>query len=151
PDPVGHAVEARLYAEDPALDWRPQTGVLHTLSLPEHVRVDTGFTDGDTVSVHYDAMLAKVVAHAPTRAEAVRVLADALARARIHGPATNRELLVRSLRHPDFTAARIDTGFYDRHLDTLTAGAPDPALACLAAALAEAAPAPGAPLAARLG
>ncbi|MFD0379457.1 acetyl/propionyl/methylcrotonyl-CoA carboxylase subunit alpha [Streptomyces sp. NPDC127112] len=151
PDPVGHAVEARLYAEDPALDWRPQTGVLHTLSLPEHVRVDTGFTDGDTVSVHYDAMLAKVIAHAPTRAEAVRVLADALARARIHGPATNRELLVRSLRHPDFTAARIDTGFYDRHLDTLTAGAPDPALACLAAALAEAAPAPGAPLAARLG
>ncbi|MEU3409397.1 biotin carboxylase N-terminal domain-containing protein [Streptomyces sp. NPDC006670] len=151
PEPSGHAVEARLYAEDPALDWRPQTGVLHTLSLPEHVRVDTGFTSGDSVSVHYDAMLAKVIAHAPTRAEAVRVLADALARARIHGPATNRELLVRSLRHPEFTAARLDTGFYDRHLDTLTDGAPDPALACLAAALAEAAPAPGAPLAGRLG
>ncbi|RPF46359.1 propionyl-CoA carboxylase alpha chain [Streptomyces sp. Ag109_G2-6] len=151
PEPSGHAVEARLYAEDPAHDWRPQTGVLHTLSLPEHVRVDTGFTDGDTVSVHYDAMLAKVIAHAPTRAEAVRVLADALARARIHGPATNRELLVRSLRHPEFTAARLDTGFYDRHLATLTDGAPDPALACLAAALAEAAPDPGAPLAARLG
>lgn len=113
--------------------------------------MDTGFTDGDTVSVHYDAMLAKVIAHAPTRAEAVRVLADALARARIHGPATNRELLVRSLRHPEFTAARLDTGFYDRHLATLTDGAPDPALACLAAALAEAAPDPGAPLAARLG
>ncbi|RKT06101.1 propionyl-CoA carboxylase alpha chain [Streptomyces sp. 3211.6] len=151
PEPSGHAVEARLYAEDPAHDWRPQTGVLHTLSLPDHVRVDTGFTDGDTVSVHYDAMLAKVIAHAPTRAEAVRVLADALARARIHGPATNRELLVRSLRHPEFTAARLDTGFYDRHLATLTDGAPDPALACLAAALAEAAPDPGAPLAARLG
>ncbi|MFF4644107.1 acetyl/propionyl/methylcrotonyl-CoA carboxylase subunit alpha [Streptomyces sp. NPDC001389] len=151
PEPAGHAVEARLYAEDPGQDWRPQTGVLHTLDIPEHVRVDTGFTDGDSVSVHYDAMLAKVVAHAPTRAEAVRVLADALARARIHGPATNRELLVRSLRHPDFTAARLDTGFYDRHLDALTDGAPDPALACLAAALAEAAPAPGGPLASRLG
>ncbi|MFF2195739.1 biotin carboxylase N-terminal domain-containing protein [Streptomyces sp. NPDC058157] len=151
PEPSGHAVEARLYAEDPAHGWRPQTGVLHTLSLPGHVRVDTGFTDGDSVSVHYDAMLAKVIAHAPTRAEAVRVLADALARARIHGPATNRELLVRSLRHPEFAAARLDTGFYDRHLDTLTDGAPDLALACLAAALAEAAPAPGAPLAARLG
>ncbi|MFH7593476.1 biotin carboxylase N-terminal domain-containing protein [Streptomyces racemochromogenes] len=151
PEPSGHAVEARLYAEDPALGWRPQTGVLHTLSLPGHVRVDTGFTDGDTVSVHYDPMLAKVVAHAPTRTEAVRVLADALSRARIHGPATNRELLVRSLRHPDFTAARLDTGFYDRHLEALTDGGPDPALACLAAALAEAAPAPGAPLAARLG
>ncbi|KIF00939.1 acetyl-CoA carboxylase subunit alpha, partial [Streptomyces sp. RSD-27] len=151
PEPSGHAVEARLYAEDPAQDWRPQTGVLHTLDVPEHVRVDTGFTAGDSVSVHYDAMLAKVIAHAPTRAEAVRVLADALARARIHGPATNRELLVRSLRHPEFTAARLDTGFYDRHLDALTDGAPDPALACLAAALAQAAPAPGAPLASRLG
>ncbi|MEU8436110.1 biotin carboxylase N-terminal domain-containing protein [Streptomyces sp. NPDC029216] len=151
PQPSGHAVEARLYAEDPARDWRPQTGVLHTLSLPEHVRVDTGFTAGDTVSVHYDPMLAKVIAHAPTRAEAVRVLADALSRARIHGLATNRELLVRSLRHPEFTAARLDTGFYDRHLDTLTDGVPDPTLACLAAALAEAAPAPDAPLTARLG
>ncbi|MFG2668610.1 biotin carboxylase N-terminal domain-containing protein [Streptomyces sp. NPDC048387] len=151
PEPSGHAVEARLYAEDPALDWRPQTGMLHTLDFPEHVRVDTGFTAGDTVSVHYDAMLAKVVAHAPTRAEAVRVLAGALARARIHGPATNRELLVRSLCHPEFTAARLDTGFYDRHLAALTEDTADPELACLAAALAEAAPAPGAPLASRLG
>ncbi|WP_405979411.1 acetyl/propionyl/methylcrotonyl-CoA carboxylase subunit alpha [Streptomyces sp. NBC_00158] len=151
PQPSGHAVEARLYAEDPAHDWRPQTGVLHTLDLPGHVRVDTGFTAGDTVGVHYDPMLAKVVAHAPTRAEAVRILADALSRARIHGLTTNRDLLVRSLRHPEFAAARLDTGFYERHLDTLVEAAPDPALACLAAALAEAAPAPGAPLAARLG
>ncbi|MGE7390785.1 biotin carboxylase N-terminal domain-containing protein [Streptomyces sp. NPDC004126] len=151
PTPSGHAVEARLYAEDPAHDWRPQTGVLHTLDLPGHVRVDTGFTAGDTVGVHYDPMLAKVVAHAPTRAEAVRILADALSRARIHGLTTNRDLLVRSLRHPEFAAARLDTGFYERHLDALVEAGPDPALACLAAALAEAAPAPGAPLAARLG
>lgn len=150
----GHAVEARLYAEDPAADWRPQTGVLHTLDVPSTVRVDTGFTDGDTVSVHYDAMLAKVVAHAPTRAEAVRALAHALAGARIHGLITNRELLVRSLRHPEFAAARLDTGFYERHLPALTETAPDdpaPALCALAAALAEAAPAPDAPLATRLG
>ncbi|MEU3726161.1 biotin carboxylase N-terminal domain-containing protein [Streptomyces sp. NPDC031705] len=151
PEPTGHAVEARLYAEDPAHDWRPQTGVLHTLDVPARVRVDTGFTAGDTVGVHYDPMLAKVVAHAPTRAEAVRILADALSRARIHGLTTNRDLLVRSLRHPEFAAARLDTGFYDRHLDALTAAAPDPALACLAAALADAAPAADAPLAARLG
>ncbi|OKK16876.1 acetyl-CoA carboxylase subunit alpha [Streptomyces sp. CB00455] len=151
PEPVGHAVEARLYAEDPARDWRPQTGVLHTLAVPGGVRVDTGFTDGDTVGIHYDPMLAKVVAHAPTRTEAVRVLAAALAGARIHGLTTNRELLVRSLRHPDFVAAQLDTGFYERHLEALTAGAPDATLAALAAALAEAAPAPGAPLAARLG
>ncbi|WP_251053607.1 biotin carboxylase N-terminal domain-containing protein [Streptomyces sp. ISL-66] len=154
PRPAGHAVEARLYAEDPVRDWRPQTGVLRTLAIPGEVRVDTGFTDGDTVSVHYDPMLAKVVAHAPTRAEAVRALAAALAGARIHGLTTNRELLVRSLRHPEFAAARLDTGFYERHLAALTEGAPDdtaPATAAVAAALAEACPAPDAPLAARLG
>ncbi|MCX5124412.1 biotin carboxylase N-terminal domain-containing protein [Streptomyces sp. NBC_00347] len=154
PTPAGHAVEARLYAEDPAEDWRPQTGTLHTLTIPSPVRVDTGFTDGDTVSVHYDAMLAKVVAHAPTRSEAVRALAHALAGARIHGLTTNRELLVRSLRHPEFAAARLDTGFYERHLPALTDAAPDdpaPALCALAAALAEAAPEPDAPLATRLG
>ncbi|WTV68607.1 ATP-grasp domain-containing protein [Streptomyces sp. NBC_00029] len=151
PEPTGHAVEARLYAEDPAQDWRPQTGALHTLAIPGEVRVDTGFTDGDTVGIHYDPMLAKVVAHAPTRAEAVRALAHALAGARIHGLTTNRELLVRSLRHPEFAAGQLDTGFYERHLDTLTDGAPDATAAALAAALAEAAPAPDAPLAARLG
>lgn len=151
PEPTGHAVEARLYAEDPAQDWRPQTGVLHTLSFPGPVRVDTGFTAGDTVGIHYDPMLAKVVAHAPTRTEAVRVLAHALAGARIHGLTTNRELLVRSLRHPEFAAGRLDTGFYERHLATLTEGAPDATLSALAAALAQAAPAADAPLAARLG
>ncbi|MCX4800849.1 ATP-grasp domain-containing protein [Streptomyces sp. NBC_01214] len=151
PQPTGHAVEARLYAEDPAQDWRPQTGVLHTLAIPGEIRVDTGFTDGDTVGIHYDPMLAKVVAHAPTRAGAVRALAAALAGARIHGLTTNRELLVGSLRHPDFAAGQLDTGFYDRHLDTLTGSAPDATPAALAAALAEAAPGPDAPLAARLG
>ncbi|MFG2236527.1 acetyl/propionyl/methylcrotonyl-CoA carboxylase subunit alpha [Streptomyces sp. NPDC048723] len=151
PQPTGHAVEARLYAEDPAQDWRPQTGALHTLAIPGEIRVDTGFTDGDTVGIHYDPMLAKVVAHAPTRAEAVRALAGALAGARIHGLTTNRELLVRSLRHPEFAAGQLDTGFYDRHLDILTDGTPDATPAALAAALAEAAPGPDAPLATRLG
>ncbi|MEU9088037.1 biotin carboxylase N-terminal domain-containing protein [Streptomyces sp. NPDC048357] len=151
PEPTGHAVEARLYAEDPAQDWRPQTGALHTLAVPGPVRVDTGFTDGDTVGIHYDPMLAKVIAHAPTRAEAVRALAHALAGARIHGLTTNRDLLVRSLRHPEFAAGQLDTGFYERHLDALTEGASDATEAALAAALAEAAPAADAPLAARLG
>ncbi|MEU3887866.1 biotin carboxylase N-terminal domain-containing protein [Streptomyces sp. NPDC029041] len=133
----GHAVEARLYAEDPARDWSPQTGTLHRLSVPGSVRLDTGYTDGDDIGVHYDPMLAKVVAHAPTRAEALRRLASALERAEIHGPVTNRDLLVRSLRHPEFTAARMDTGFYDRHLPDLTEPSPDPH-APLAAALADA-------------
>ncbi|MFI7326193.1 acetyl/propionyl/methylcrotonyl-CoA carboxylase subunit alpha [Streptomyces rubiginosohelvolus] len=141
PQPSGHAVEARLYAEDPARDWQPQTGALHTLEVPEGpgLRLDTGYTGGDTIGVHYDPMIAKVIAHAPTRTEAVRLLARALERSRIHGPVTNRDLLVRSLRHPDFAAARLDTGFYDRHLAELTGpGAGDPATAALAATLAEA-------------
>ncbi|MFD6528787.1 biotin carboxylase N-terminal domain-containing protein [Streptomyces sp. NPDC060184] len=143
PAPEGHAVEARLYAEDPAHDWRPQTGLLHALDLPGEpgVRLDTGYTGGDTIGVHYDPMLAKVVAHAATRTEAVRLLARTLERARVHGPVTNRDLLVRSLRHPDFLAARLDTGFYDRHLAALTP-APDEAAvrrAALAATLADAA------------
>jgi propionyl-CoA carboxylase alpha chain len=137
PSARGHAVEARLYAEDPARDWSPQTGTLHRLSVPGSVRLDTGYTDGDEIGVHYDPMLAKVVAHAPTRPEALRRLASALERAEIHGPVTNRDLLVRSLRHPEFTAARMDTGFYDRHLPGLTEPRPDPH-APLAAALADA-------------
>ncbi|MDX3522808.1 acetyl/propionyl/methylcrotonyl-CoA carboxylase subunit alpha [Streptomyces scabiei] len=137
PPARGHAIEARLYAEDPARDWAPQTGTLHRLSVPG-VRLDTGYEDDDTIGVHYDPMLAKAVVHAPTRAEAIRALAGALERATIHGPATNRALLVNSLRHPEFTSARMDTGFYDRHLAHLTDPAPDP-YAPLAAALADAA------------
>ncbi|MFI5553884.1 biotin carboxylase N-terminal domain-containing protein [Streptomyces sp. NPDC051738] len=137
PHARGHAVEARLYAEDPAADWAPQTGTLHRFAVPEGVRLDTGFTDGDEIGVHYDPMLAKLVAHAPTRAGAIRKLAGALERAALHGPTTNRDLLVRSLRHEEFTSARMDTGFYDRHLTDLTDPAPDP-YAPLAAALADA-------------
>ncbi|MEU2559099.1 biotin carboxylase N-terminal domain-containing protein [Streptomyces longispororuber] len=140
PRPTGHAVEARLYAEDPAADWAPQTGTLHRLAVPDGVRLDTGYADGDTIGVHYDAMLAKVVAHAPTRAEAIRALAGALERTTVHGPVTNRDLLVRSLRHPEFTAGRMDTSFYDRHLAELTAADATPwtRYAPLAAALADA-------------
>ncbi|KIF78863.1 acetyl-CoA carboxylase subunit alpha, partial [Streptomyces sp. 150FB] len=165
PEERGHAVEARLYAEDPAAHWAPQTGVLHRLEIPgggadtrtapgaapgsapgvsaPRLRVDTGYTHGDTIGIHYDPMLAKVIAWAPTRAEALRLLRGALRRARIHGPVTNRELLVRSLDHPDVRSGRPDTGFYDRHLAALTEPAPGEAsgerYAALAAALAAAA------------
>ncbi|MFI9171914.1 acetyl/propionyl/methylcrotonyl-CoA carboxylase subunit alpha [Streptomyces lincolnensis] len=137
PQPSGHAVEVRLYAEDPAHDWAPQTGTLHRLAVPEGVRLDTGFTDGDEIGVHYDPMLAKLVAHAPTRAAAIRRLADALERSTLHGPTTNRDLLLNSLRHDEFTSARMDTGFYARHLPDLTRPTADP-LAPLAAALSDA-------------
>ncbi|MEV5882688.1 biotin carboxylase N-terminal domain-containing protein [Streptomyces sp. NPDC052020] len=137
PPARGHAVEARLYAEDPARGWAPRTGRLHRLAVPGTVRLDTGYADGDDIGVHYDPLLAKAVAHAPTRAEAIRALAGALERAVIHGPVTNRDLLVRSLRHEEFVSGRMDTGFYGRHLAALTRPEPDPH-APLAAALADA-------------
>ncbi|MFF3399355.1 acetyl/propionyl/methylcrotonyl-CoA carboxylase subunit alpha [Streptomyces sp. NPDC002659] len=244
PEARGHAVEARLYAEDPATGWTPQTGVLraldvrvlptrpplnvgggtpHTLAGPalradesgavpggraghgpalragglsgaaaggsalsaddsgaslggpaSHgpalraggpvgdgpggvaaaghdlmhaapwLRVDAGYAAGDSIGVHYDPMIAKVIAWAPTRDAAVRLLAQALRRARVHGPVTNRALLVRSLEHPEFTGARLDTGFYERHLDALTAPADGERYAAVAAAVADAAARPGA-------
>ncbi|MEU6374490.1 biotin carboxylase N-terminal domain-containing protein [Streptomyces sp. NPDC046909] len=133
----GHAIEARLYAEDPSTDWTPQTGTLHRLTVPDAVRLDTGYDDGTEIGVHYDPLLAKAISYAPTRAEALRKLAGALERATIHGPTTNRDLLVRSLRHDDFTSASMTTAFYDHHLPSLTATPPDPH-APLAAALADA-------------
>ncbi|MFF7024397.1 biotin carboxylase N-terminal domain-containing protein [Streptomyces klenkii] len=215
----GHAVEARLYAEDPGAGWRPQVGVVRELSvgvrcrglrgggpgpyiygpepltyaapppasgpqihvsapdphpcapvtsrisrptaahharqhvLPQraggwaetraegagYVRVDTGFGPGDTVTSHYDPLLAKVIAWAPTRPEAIRLLARTLERARIHGPVTNRDLLVRSLRHEEFAAGRMNTAFYGSYLAELTAPRRESsAIAALAAAIADA-------------
>ncbi|MFJ6576711.1 acetyl/propionyl/methylcrotonyl-CoA carboxylase subunit alpha [Streptomyces sp. NPDC091368] len=140
----GHAVEARLYAEDPARDWAPQTGVLHRFETPAGVRVDTGYASGDAIGVHYDPMLAKVIVHAGTREEALRKLAHTLERAVVHGPATNRDLLVASLRHPEFAGPdALDTGFYDRNLAALTAPAPGGEFAAVAAALAGASAATG--------
>jgi propionyl-CoA carboxylase alpha chain len=129
--PVGHAVEARLYAEDPAAGWLPSTGDLHEFTVSGDrpgVRVDAGVTSGGVVSPHYDPMLAKVIVHAPSRHEAVASLAATLAGARIHGVTTNRDLLVRTLRHDAFGRGATDTGFLDRHgLDALAAPLADAA------------------------
>ncbi len=123
--PVGHAVEARLYAEDPAAGWLPSTGTLAAFAVPTDrpgVRLDSGVEPGGVVSPHYDPMLAKVIAHAATRTEAVATLSAALAESRIHGVTTNRDLLVRTLRHEAFGSGATDTGFLDRHgLDLLAA------------------------------
>ncbi len=122
--PQGHAIEARLYAEDPALGWLPSTGTLHRFEVGGGaaadrggitVRVDSGVETGSVVSPHYDPMLAKVVVHAGSRGEATTALAAALARARIHGVTTNRDLLVRILSHPAFVAGNTDTGFLETH------------------------------------
>ncbi|MFC8793417.1 acetyl/propionyl/methylcrotonyl-CoA carboxylase subunit alpha [Streptomyces cinereoruber] len=139
PAPRGHAIEARLYAEDPARGWAPQTGALRLFDVPGGVRLDTGYASGDAIGVHYDPMIAKLTVHAPTRDGAVRKLARALERTRIHGPVTNRDLLVASLRHPEYaTADRLDTGFYDRNLPALTTAPEGAEPASVAAALAAA-------------
>ncbi|MFC4605028.1 acetyl/propionyl/methylcrotonyl-CoA carboxylase subunit alpha [Rhodococcus kronopolitis] len=150
----GHSIEVRLYAEDPAQDWQPQSGTVHRLELPGvveeftvldrlGVRLDSGVVDGSVVGVHYDPMLAKVISFAPTRGQAAQLLASTLARTRIHGLRTNRDLLVTILRHPAFLAGDTDTAFFATHgLDTLSRPLADPdteALAALAAALADAA------------
>jgi propionyl-CoA carboxylase alpha chain len=118
-DPAGHAIEVRLYAEDPGADWQPQSGTLRTFEIPQSdgIRVDGGFESGNEVSTHYDAMLAKVIAHAPSREQAARHLADTLAKARIHGPVTNRDLLVSILRSPEFLAGDVSTAFLDHRAD----------------------------------
>src|SRR5580704_12048381 len=127
PPPVtGHAIEARLYAEDPAAGGQPQSGTLHRFQLSgiaveftvpgqPGLRLDSGVTDGSTISIFYDPMLAKLISVAPDRDQAAAALSAALARARIHGLTTNRDLLVRVLRHPAFLGGQTDTAFFDRH------------------------------------
>jgi propionyl-CoA carboxylase alpha chain len=150
PSADGHAIEVRLCAEDPAQGFRPATGTLHRFAIPgvagefaptKGLRLDSGVRDGSTVTVHYDSMLAKLVAWAPTRAEAARALAGALARAELHGVATNRDLLVRVLRSREFGAAEADTGFLERHEEVFAPLLPPERLplAALAVALAGAA------------
>ncbi len=154
PQTTGHSIEARLYAEDPARSWQPQAGQIHHFDVPgtaTHfgpltqigIRLDSGVIDGSEVSIHYDPMLAKVISFAPTRSRAVQVLADTLARTRVHGLRTNRDLLVNVLRHPGFLAGDTDTAFFDTHgLDRLAAplaGEREVRLALIAAAVAAAA------------
>ena len=136
----GHAIEVRLYAEDVPAGFVPATGTLHRFAIPAApgIRVETGFRDGSVVSPHYDAMLAKVIAHGRTRADAARRLARALERAEIHGVTTNRDLLVAILREPGFLAGATDTGYLTRHDPAALAGSAAKATAthALAAALA---------------
>jgi len=138
---AGHAIEARLYAEDVAAGYLPSTGKLSRFEMPSFpgLRVDAGFASGGTVSVYYDPMLAKVIAHAPTREQAARLLARSLAQARIHGVVTNRDLLVGILREEEFLAGQIDTGYLTRHdpAGLMAAGPRTDELHAIAVALAD--------------
>jgi acyl-CoA carboxylase subunit alpha len=169
PAPAGHAIEARLYAEDPADGYRPATGPVRALDVPGAVtrfgpppagavrglRLDSGVEAGSEVSPHYDPMLAKLIAWAPDRSAAARLLTTALDRARIHGPATNRALLASVLHHPAFLAGQADTSLLDGYdlaglgppEETLRLSATAAALAAAAANRAAARSAPGLPAA----
>ncbi|MEV6417109.1 biotin carboxylase N-terminal domain-containing protein [Kribbella sp. NPDC051718] len=152
PAAVGHSIEVRLYAEDPANDWQPQTGTLHRFSLPGSsfepgglregspwVRVDSGVASGSVVSPFYDAMLAKVIVWGATREQAAARLAAELQRAVIHGVRTNRDLLIWILRHPAFLAGDTDTAFFETHGIGEPTDLAAERVAAVAAALADAA------------
>jgi propionyl-CoA carboxylase alpha chain len=154
PAASGHAIEARLYAEDPADGYRPASGPVLELVIPDvatrfapppgraasGLRLDSGVEAGSEVSPHYDPMLAKLIAWAPARPTAARLLASALDRARIHGPATNRGLLAGVLRDPAFLAGQADTSFLNGYdLASLVPSAGSCRLSAAAAALAGAA------------
>jgi 3-methylcrotonyl-CoA carboxylase alpha subunit len=134
----GHAIEARLYAEDPERDFLPQTGTLHRLRFPppELARVDAGVREGDMVATYYDPMIAKIIAWGEDRPAAIGRLRRALAETAVLGLRTNLGFLARLAAEPDFAAGALDTGFIDRHRAALLpARRPAPDLALAAAAL----------------
>ncbi|GAA3952106.1 biotin carboxylase N-terminal domain-containing protein [Gordonia caeni] len=153
PTATGHSIEVRLYAEDPAHDWQPQSGTVHTIDIDADVhfgplarpgiRVDSSIAAGSEVSTYYDPMLAKVISWAPTRRRAAAMLARALSGAKIHGLITNRDLLVNVLREEQYLTGDTDTAYLDTvGLATLAAPLADEravAVAAIAAALAQSA------------
>jgi 3-methylcrotonyl-CoA carboxylase alpha subunit len=132
----GHAIEARIYAEDPARGFLPSTGKLLALEFPEGLRVETGVEAGMHLSPHYDPLIAKLIAHAPTRAAALEKLAHALDRTVIAGPRSNAGFLSALLQTEAVRAGRVDTGMIDRMLTALIpSGIDRAAAACGAEAL----------------
>ncbi|HEX4113928.1 MAG TPA: acetyl/propionyl/methylcrotonyl-CoA carboxylase subunit alpha [Stellaceae bacterium] len=138
---TGHAVEARLYAEDPERDFLPQTGTLVLLRAPPatpDLRIETGVREGDTVTPYYDPMIAKLVASGADRAAAIHRLGDALSAYRVAGVTTNRDFLLRLARLPDFARGAVDTGFIAHHREALAASPiPDAAIMAASRALNE--------------
>ena len=134
----GHAIEARLYAEDPAQGFRPQTGEITQLRVPQAngLRFDGGVREGDSITAYYDAMIGKLIAHGPSREAARARLARAIGETQVTGLATNLGFLARLLGDPGFVEARVDTQFIDRSLDDLNAPLKPPLAVLGVAALA---------------
>ncbi len=135
----GHAVEARMYAENPAKNFMPSVGRIRAWRMPDEsggLRIDAGYRDGSTVSPHYDAMLAKVIVLAETRAAALDRIVAALDETDVRGVVTNVPFLAALLSHEDVRANRIDTGFIERNLQNLTQPANEIGSAGIGAAVA---------------
>ena len=132
---TGWAMEARLYAENPATGFLPSTGPLDRLRFPANVRVDSGVEEGGAVTPFYDPMIAKLIVHGATRTQAAQRLAAAARGTQVWPVRTNAAFLVRAAAHPDFVAGRVDTGFIARHADALIAPA-EPSAEVIAAAAA---------------
>ncbi|KAI5843433.1 carbamoyl-phosphate synthase L chain, ATP binding domain-containing protein [Morchella snyderi] len=135
----GHAFEARIYAENPANNFTPDSGLLQHLRTPDtdtDVRIDAGFVQGDTVSPHYDPMIAKLIVRGPTRDAALAKLRAALEQYEIVGPRTNIEFLKRLAAHPAFIAGEVETGFIGKHRAALFAREETPSEVFAQAALA---------------
>ncbi|MFE6648410.1 biotin carboxylase N-terminal domain-containing protein [Nocardioides sp. NPDC057772] len=142
----GHAIEVRLYAEDPSADYQPQSGTLTKLEFPSDARIDAGYTSGSEVSTFYDAMLAKVIVHAPTREAAIRRLVSVLRTAKIHGLVTNREQLIGILGSDAFRSGEVTTALLAK--ESFLSSAEDPGAPVAATiALAERTRRPGIPVA----
>jgi 3-methylcrotonyl-CoA carboxylase alpha subunit len=119
----GHAIEARLYAEDPARNFTPSVGHIDYLRLPvdgNGVRIDSGIREGDDVTPYYDPMIAKIIAHGVDRDDALNKLQSAVSEIRVAGPTINAAFLLKSLSHAEFTQGSVNTGFIDQHFETLT-------------------------------
>jgi acetyl/propionyl-CoA carboxylase alpha subunit len=130
----GHAIEARLYAENPQKGFLPSIGTLERLRLSQTLRVDSGVREGDQISAFYDPMIAKVIAHDATRDGALTRLIAGLEETQIAGPATNNAFLIRALSQPEFVRGEVDTAFIERHLTALVPTAITPARILQAAA-----------------
>ncbi|HCJ42914.1 MAG TPA: methylcrotonoyl-CoA carboxylase, partial [Erythrobacter sp.] len=126
---TGHAIEARLYAEDPSSGFLPSTGPLDHFDLGSEGRIETGVAEGDMISPHYDPMVAKLVVWEKTRADAIEALADIAESVEVWPVKTNAAFLANALLEDDFVEAQLDTGFIERKLDRLVGDdAPDDAI-----------------------
>ncbi|SPJ22907.1 acetyl/propionyl/methylcrotonyl-CoA carboxylase subunit alpha [Palleronia abyssalis] len=140
----GHAVEARLYAEDASSGFLPATGRIAALDFPDGLRVETGIRAGDEITPHYDPMIAKIIAHGPTRDIAFQRLSDGLGRLRVAGTVTNAGFLKALVDHPQVRSGEVETGLIGRDINVLTAkAAPGISAVSLAALCATGLDAPG--------